>query len=205
MRKTIYRNEKHEAQASEDLARVKDLAQELVDEWVKLGIGPVPHLSVLLENPKKLIAQTIDSMIQVPEQSGPFQMSKEQYKASLTLPDTRHLLDLVRELLRSPYGITPALFILDENNKVTLDRETVKEITEAGNLTSDNEETIALFENLQTWAELSNRLNEQMGGTFLRQDLFTNGFCRGRFLINDQDKNLYTVSLDPEFLRSVVQ
>ena len=204
MRKTIYRNEQFEAQASEDLAKVKKLAQGLVDEWVRLGIGPVPHISAILANPKQLITETIDAMITVPEQSGPFQMSKEQYKASLNLLDTRHLLDLARELLRSSYGITTGLFILDEDNKISLDPETVRQITEAGNMYSEDKDKIELFENLQTWADLSNRLNEQLGGTFLRQDLWTNKFCQGRYLLNDQNKDSYTVSIDPDFLRSLL-
>jgi hypothetical protein len=204
MRKVIYRNEKFEAEASANLIQTRDKAQELVDEWIRLGIGPVPHPSVLLESPKRLITETIDKMITVPEQSGPFQMNKEQYKATLQLPDTRHLLDLANELLRSPHAITPGLFILDEDNKISLDPDTVKQITEAGNMYSEDEDKIALFENLQTWADLSNRINEQLGGTFLRQDLWTNKFCQGRYLINDQDKDRYTISIDPDFLRTLL-
>lgn len=201
----IYRDKDFEEKTKRELETSRDAMQRVLDEWLRLELGPCMGLNDLVLRPRAVYDRAVNEAIKVPEQSGPVKLNPVQYREQFIGPDPSALYIACKSALRLPYCAMYGLFIVNDD-KVEMNEETTGELINNKTRYSSNPEKIKLIKKLQKWAELTNSLNADFSGTFIKPDPITTAFCRGRFKIIDNTVNgiyQYRISPDPDFLESL--
>lgn len=205
MKKIVYRNNEFEEKTKKDLETSRAAMQNVLTEWLKLGLGPCMGLNDLVLRPRAVYDRAVNEAIKVPELSGPFKMNPAQYRDQLVLPDPSALYDACKQALRLPYCAMYGIFIVNDDT-VELDQETANDLINSQTVYASDPAKIKRIDKVLAWIELTNSLNVDLSGDFLRPTPITNEFCRGRFKITDKTVNKvyqYEISIDPEFIKQL--
>lgn len=205
MKKIVYRNIEFEEKTKKDLEISRAAMQEVLAEWLKLGLGPCMGLNDLVLRPRAVYDRAINEAIKVPELTGPFKMNPAQYRDQLVLPDPSGLYEVCKQALRLPYCAMYGIFIVNDD-KVEIDEDGANDLISSQTIYATDPEKIKRIEKLQALAELMNSVNNDFSGDFLRPHPVTTEFCRGRFKITDKNVNniyLWEISVDPDYIKQL--
>ena len=205
MKKIVYRNIEIEKKTVQDLETSRAAMQNVLNEWLRLGLGPCMGLNDLVLRPRAVYDRAVDEIIKIPELSGPFKMDPRQYRDQLVLPDPSALYDACKQALRLPYCAMHGIFIVNDD-MVELDQETASDLINSQTLYASEPDKIKRIDKVLAWIELTNSLNADLSGDFLRPTPATTQFCRGRFKITDKTVKgvyQYEISVDPEFIKQL--
>jgi hypothetical protein len=112
---------------SKKFLKSKNAMQKVLDEWLKLGLGPCMGLNDLVLRPRSVYDRAVDELIKVPQLSGPFKMNPAQYREQLVLPDPSGLYEACKKALQRPYCAMYGIFIVYDD-KVKIDAEKFVEL-----------------------------------------------------------------------------
>jgi len=179
----VYRNPDHEERTKKDLQTARAAMQKVLDEWLKLGLGPCMGLNDLILRPRAVYDRAVNEAIKVPELSGPFKMDPAQYREQLITPDPSALYDACKQALRLPYTAMYGVFIVNDET-VELDEDGANDLINSQTLFGTPEQGERI-KKLQELKQITNEVNIMLNGDLLRPSPATNQFFRERFTLKE--------------------
>lgn len=201
-KKVIYRDEMHESKIKADLETAKPLVQAVLDEWNQLDIGQCPDVFQLLTQPEKSYKDAITSLIEVPETTGRFQISKQAYAETLETPDPTTLYSIIRTARKNQLTVYPDLWQIQEGEIIINETEGEKLIN-GRTIYSDDAAKIQLIEDLQKFTDLMNSINERLRGDFANP--YDRDFFAGKFNLNQVGTGVYKVEILHDYLQLLLR
>lgn len=201
----VYRDEANEAATRIELEKARNSLQVVLNKWLALGLGSCKDISDLILRPRILYDQAVNDLLKVPESEGPFKLDKNKYKDQLTLPDPSGLLEARNEALKQSYCTNSELWNLSGDRVVLNDWE-AEYLIDSQSIYLSDPAKIQLAEDLKTLVDAMNKINLAMSGELLPPAPHVTQFCRGKFLLTQKSyPGPFEMSVDPEFLRSLIQ
>jgi len=205
----IYRNEDFENQTRADIQKAKEAIENMINIWMDLDVGGIVDVIELINDPEKAYSEAVHRTVEVPQLPGKFQIAKDVYIQTLSIPIPDQLYRACRDCRKHPYCFDTSLWGIKEGNFI-LNEEIANELIDSQSIYCDDPEKQEIITDYINLCELLNKFNTHLLGDFLRATPVTIEFCRGRFVIADAyieheyGKNYtYALTPDPEFLRSL--
>ena len=203
----MYRDEAHEEKTRKDLAEAQSALSLLLNEWNSLNLGVCKDINALASKTPIYYEDTITGLVDVPKQSGQFQISQKKYISTLDLPCPDILYELAGHCRKTLYCMKPELWSVD-GDQVTMNQAEADALIDSQSIYSDDPDKIKFVEDLDTFVDLYNSLNIRSG-----QDLFNSvnpiahAFFRGKFGFQGEDQRGQGGSLMilPEYRRKLLQ
>ena len=163
MKKPVYRNEINECQVTADLELTQRGLQAVVDAWTVLDIGPVVDLTSLVMNCEEAYTRAVNKDVEVPVFPGRYQISKDIWLKTITIPVPNLLYVKCRDVRRLNYWREADLW-RTENGKVLLVDEVAVKHIHSETIFADDPVKVKLICDLKSVTDLLNSLNDQLAG-----------------------------------------
>jgi hypothetical protein len=200
----VFRDLQHEQQMTADIEKTRRALQELVDTWHSLDIAPLNDLPALLQDPRAYYDRTLAATIELPKQTGKYQVSKQQYIRSLDTPDPAPLVKLAAEVRRAPHAKNPLLWTL-AGDQVQTNPDAAQQLINAATVYARTPEQLQLITDLQTTAELLNSLDDRMNNELLHQNAHAHAFLTRLFdIVTETYPGPARLRLSPDRLLQVL-
>lgn len=187
----IYTNPEFEEKTRQDLQTARDAMQNVLDEWLKLGLGPCMGLNDLVLRPRAVYERAVNEAIKVPELAGPIKMDPAQYRKQFIAPDPSALYQACRQALRLPYSAMYGVFIVNDK-AVELDQDGANDLINIQTMRGTPEQA-EFVKKFREYINITNELNWILNGDLLRPNPATNQFFRERFTLQERYINaVYT-------------
>lgn len=201
----IFRDEKYELKTRKELEDARTALQNVLNIWGELDLTPCDDLHSLIMNPQRYYTNAVNSLAIVPVQAGRFQVSKQKYIESLDIPIPDSLYRAAKICRSMAYCVYPELWSI-ENGTVTLNSDQAEGYIDSQSVYCNNQEVIALIDNLRKGCENLNKANAKLNGELLQPAPGLYQFCQGKFLLRQERYDShFELSLDPEFLKRLVR
>lgn len=198
--KLVYRNLEHEGRTRTQLAETHRVLNMLLDQWLRLDIGPVTDITELVFNPEAAYKSAIDKLVEVPA-GGKFAVKKEAHINTLELPDPAAFYGLAKSIRQRQFTSEPGLWLV-KGNEVILNEAVAQTYVDAGSVYASGEAAISLAEDIAKFCELANSLNQRLRGELLPVTPWTYSFFRGKFTLTAQmNDTMQTIAPDIDNLR----
>ena len=125
MKTPVYRNEKNECQVLAELDLTRKALQGVIDAWLVLDIGPVVDLTALVMNCEEAYTRAVNKDVEVPVFPGKYQISKDIWLKTISIPVPNLLYVKCRDVRRLNYWREADLWRIEEGKVWRLQHFTV--------------------------------------------------------------------------------
>lgn len=200
----VFRDLQNEQQMTAEIETARQALQQLADVWHGMDIAPLTDLPALLQDPRAYYDRTLAATIELPQTSGKYKLSKQQYIRSLDTPDPAPLVKLAAEVRRMNHAINPQLWSL-AGDQVTVNPDAAQLLVNARTVYARTPEQLQLITDLQTTAELLNSLDDRMNNELLHQNAHAHAFLTRLFDITTETfPGPARLRLSPDRLQQIV-
>jgi hypothetical protein len=199
----VFRDENYEAKTKVELQSAKIALQKIVDTWNGLEIGPVTDLSSLVLNPEQAYKEALNKNIEVPVQPGKYQISKDVWIQTLSIPVPDLLYTSCRDARKNQYTMMPELWSIIEGEAI-LNESEAEVLTDSRSIYVNTPEKVKLAEDILRYIELTNLLSAKC--ELLSGSPSVNNFFIGKFHLTQKSyPGPFTLELIPDKLREWLQ
>ena len=184
----IYSDLGHEATIRTDLERAKNSLNKVFAAWNELDIGSITDIQALINNCEQEYAAAVNRNVEVPVQPGKYQISKDVWIRTLSIPVPNLLYIACREARKHPYCQNPNLWQLVDGI-IELVKDEAELLINENSIYALAPDKIALASKLKTWLELTNDINSCINGElFDSSSPVSNRFFFGKCTFENTDQ-----------------
>jgi hypothetical protein len=184
--KNIFRDEKYEELTRSQLEAAQKGLQRIADEWLKLDVGELPDLWDLILDVEKVYGAALYKDIEVPQITGKYQISKDIWVKTVSVPIPNGLYVAVRDCKKLTYHNDRDLWRL-EGSTVVMDEQKADALINHYTLTAKSKEEEKLIADLQELTKLLNSCNKRLGQQlFSVQDVNSNRWMHSKWEILEE-------------------
>lgn len=200
----VFRDLQNEQQMTAEIETARQALQQLADVWHGMDIAPLTDLPALLQDPRAYYDRTLAATIELPQTSGKYKLSKQQFIRTLEVPDPAPLVKLAAEVRKVPHALNPLLWTL-AGDQVQTNPDAAQQLINAATVYARTPEQLQLITDLQTTAELLNSLDDRMNNELLHQNVHAHAFLTRMFdIVTDTFPGPARLRLSPDRLRRIV-
>jgi hypothetical protein len=199
----VYSDPQHEAAMRSDIEKAKNALTKVVEIWDSLDIGPIPDLLTLVSDPEAGYSGAVNRNIEVPAQPGKFQLSRELYIKSLSIPVPNQLYLSCRECKRLKLCMKTGLWQIIDGKVEVVEME-AEMLIDSQSIYASTPEQKKFIEDVNMFVNALNAIGE-------KTELLIGRPCEFQFFMNKAfrvaQKSLpgpYIIELDPSLLRGVL-
>ena len=197
----VYRNVQHEETTKRELQAAQMSLQAVLDVWNGLDLIPCTDIFALIMNPSDAYQKAVNQLAEVPVTKGRFQISKAAYIETLDVPLPDSLYRVCRDARKVVYTNMAELWDVS-GNQVVLNQSEAETLINSQNIYVSDPTKQKLAEDLQTFVELFNNLNERLGRELENPFSFGTQFFIGKFRFEQKtNPGPYILELFPDKLR----
>jgi len=160
--KNIFRDEKYEELTRSQLEAAQKGLQRIADEWIKLDVGELPSIWDLILDMQKVYGAAVYKDVEVPQITGKYQISKDIWVKTVSVPIPNGLYVAVRDCKKLTYHNDRDLWRL-EGSTVVMDEQKADALINHYTLTAKSKEEEKLIADLQELTKLLNSCNKRLG------------------------------------------
>jgi hypothetical protein len=200
----VYSDPVHEQQTRTDIENAQAALTKVVEIWNDLNIGPVTDLVKLINDPEAAYSEAVNRNIEVPVQPGKFQLSRELYIKSLSIPVPNQLYIACRDCKKIPLTRRPGLWEVSEGKVVPVEFE-AEMLIDAKSVFARTEEHQKLVEDVIRFVDSLNAIGE-------KTELLMGRPCEYQFfrdkpfrVIQESYPGPFKVEMDPSLMREILR
>ena len=184
--KNIFRDEKYEELTRSQLEAAQKGLQRIADEWIKLDVGELPSIWDLILDMQKVYGAAVYKDVEVPQITGKYQISKDIWVKTVSVPIPNGLYVAVRDCKKLTYHNDRDLWRL-EGSTVVMDEQKADALINHYTLTAKSKEEEKLIADLQELTKLLNSCNKRLGQQlFSVQDVNSNRWMHSKWEILEE-------------------
>ena len=200
----VYSDPMHEAAMRLDIEKAQNALTRVVEIWNDLDIGPIPDLPSLVSNPEAAYSEAVNRNIEVPAQPGKFQLSKELYIKSLSIPVPNALYLASRDCKRLSLTLKPGFWEIVDGKVEPVEWE-AEALIDLKSIYASTPEQQKLVEDVIRFVDALNAIGE-------KTELLMGRPCEYQFfrdkpfrLAQQSFPGPFIVEMDPSQLRQILR
>lgn len=157
----VYSDPLHEGTVRAELLKATILLNKVVDTWTDLDIGPIDDLQALINNCEAEYSKAVNRNVEVPVMPGKYQISKDVWLKTLSIPVPNSLFVACRESRKLTLCQNRELWQLVDG-KIEMAEDIANLLIDANTIYARTPEQLTFCEYVLKYIEASNALSAKL-------------------------------------------